>query len=182
MRNPMRSRRARPECVEQRGMCNAWWRTRSASRVHTERGRCLTVVSPLCAGQRPAELHGDGAAEGGHSGVCPPVLLRLIDTRSIHPCRPLCSRLPQVAAGRFPFCSHLAYLVSVSSLHIWPLCTRGATPCVHSRQSASASLLTMQAAIGKLTETCFDKCVTKPGAKLDSSEVRLPSDPPSQAS
>ena len=29
----------------------------------------------------------------------------------------------------------------------------------------------IQAAIGKLTETCFDKCVTKPGAKLDSSEA-----------
>ena len=29
----------------------------------------------------------------------------------------------------------------------------------------------IQAAISKLTETCFDKCVTKPGAKLDSSEA-----------
>ena len=29
----------------------------------------------------------------------------------------------------------------------------------------------IQAAIGKLTETCFDKCVTKPGNKLDSSEA-----------
>uniref|UniRef100_A0A3B4XKX9 Mitochondrial import inner membrane translocase subunit n=1 Tax=Seriola lalandi dorsalis TaxID=1841481 RepID=A0A3B4XKX9_SERLL len=29
----------------------------------------------------------------------------------------------------------------------------------------------IQAAINKLTETCFDKCVTKPGAKLDSSEA-----------
>ncbi len=29
----------------------------------------------------------------------------------------------------------------------------------------------IQAAINKLTETCFDKCVQKPGAKLDSSEA-----------
>lgn len=29
----------------------------------------------------------------------------------------------------------------------------------------------IQAAIGKLTETCFDKCVQKPGNKLDSSEA-----------
>eukprot|EP00316_Scyphosphaera_apsteinii_P006746 CAMPEP_0119310438 /NCGR_PEP_ID=MMETSP1333-20130426/19439_1 /TAXON_ID=418940 /ORGANISM="Scyphosphaera apsteinii, Strain RCC1455" /LENGTH=82 /DNA_ID=CAMNT_0007314621 /DNA_START=65 /DNA_END=313 /DNA_ORIENTATION=+ len=29
----------------------------------------------------------------------------------------------------------------------------------------------IQAAIGKLTETCFEKCITKPGAKLDSSEA-----------
>ena len=29
----------------------------------------------------------------------------------------------------------------------------------------------IQAAINKLTETCFDKCVGKPGAKLDSSEA-----------
>ena len=29
----------------------------------------------------------------------------------------------------------------------------------------------IQAAISKLTETCFDKCVSKPGAKLDSSEA-----------
>ena len=29
----------------------------------------------------------------------------------------------------------------------------------------------IQAAISKLTETCFDKCVTKPGNKLDSSEA-----------
>jgi len=29
----------------------------------------------------------------------------------------------------------------------------------------------IQAAINKLTETCFDKCITKPGAKLDSSEA-----------
>ena len=29
----------------------------------------------------------------------------------------------------------------------------------------------IQAAINKLTETCFDKCVNKPGAKLDSSEA-----------
>eukprot|EP00325_Prymnesiales_sp_UTEX-LB-985_P008997 CAMPEP_0174714200 /NCGR_PEP_ID=MMETSP1094-20130205/17111_1 /TAXON_ID=156173 /ORGANISM="Chrysochromulina brevifilum, Strain UTEX LB 985" /LENGTH=132 /DNA_ID=CAMNT_0015913505 /DNA_START=79 /DNA_END=478 /DNA_ORIENTATION=+ len=29
----------------------------------------------------------------------------------------------------------------------------------------------IQAAISKLTETCFDKCVTKPGTKLDSSEA-----------
>ena len=29
----------------------------------------------------------------------------------------------------------------------------------------------IQQAISKLTETCFDKCVTKPGNKLDSSEA-----------
>ena len=29
----------------------------------------------------------------------------------------------------------------------------------------------IQAAISKLTETCFDKCVAKPGNKLDSSEA-----------
>ena len=29
----------------------------------------------------------------------------------------------------------------------------------------------IQAAINKLTETCFDKCITKPGNKLDSSEA-----------
>jgi import inner membrane translocase subunit TIM8 len=29
----------------------------------------------------------------------------------------------------------------------------------------------IQAAINKLTETCFDKCVNKPGAKLDSYEA-----------
>ena len=29
----------------------------------------------------------------------------------------------------------------------------------------------VQAAINKLTEMCFDKCITKPGAKLDSSET-----------
>lgn len=29
----------------------------------------------------------------------------------------------------------------------------------------------IQQAIGKLTETCFDKCVQKPGNKLDSSEA-----------
>ena len=29
----------------------------------------------------------------------------------------------------------------------------------------------IQAAISKLTETCFDKCVTKPSTKLDSSEA-----------
>ena len=29
----------------------------------------------------------------------------------------------------------------------------------------------IQAAINKLTETCFDKCVTKPGAKLENSET-----------
>mmetsp|Transcript_8162 Transcript_8162/g.17868 ORF Transcript_8162/g.17868 Transcript_8162/m.17868 type:complete len:85 (-) Transcript_8162:497-751(-) len=29
----------------------------------------------------------------------------------------------------------------------------------------------IQAAINKLTETCFDKCISKPGAKLDSSEA-----------
>lgn len=29
----------------------------------------------------------------------------------------------------------------------------------------------IQAAIAKLTETCFDKCVTKPSSKLDSSEA-----------
>ena len=29
----------------------------------------------------------------------------------------------------------------------------------------------IQAAISKLTETCFDKCVQKPGNKLDSSEA-----------
>ena len=29
----------------------------------------------------------------------------------------------------------------------------------------------IQAAISKLTETCFDKCVSKPGNKLDSSEA-----------
>ena len=29
----------------------------------------------------------------------------------------------------------------------------------------------IQAAIAKLTETCFDKCINKPGAKLDSSEA-----------
>ena len=29
----------------------------------------------------------------------------------------------------------------------------------------------IQAAISKLTETCFDKCITKPGAKLDATEA-----------
>ena len=29
----------------------------------------------------------------------------------------------------------------------------------------------IQAAIGKLTETCFDKCVKSPSSKLDSSEA-----------
>jgi import inner membrane translocase subunit TIM8 len=29
----------------------------------------------------------------------------------------------------------------------------------------------IQAAIGKLSEICFDKCVVKPGNKLDSSEA-----------
>ena len=29
----------------------------------------------------------------------------------------------------------------------------------------------IQQAISKLTETCFDKCVTRPGNKLDSSEA-----------
>ena len=29
----------------------------------------------------------------------------------------------------------------------------------------------IQAAISKLTEMCFDKCVTKPGTRLDSSEA-----------
>ena len=29
----------------------------------------------------------------------------------------------------------------------------------------------IQAAISKLTDTCFDKCVTRPGNKLDSSEA-----------
>ena len=29
----------------------------------------------------------------------------------------------------------------------------------------------IQAAIGKLTETCFDKCIDKPGNKLDSYEA-----------
>ena len=29
----------------------------------------------------------------------------------------------------------------------------------------------IQAAISKLTETCFDKCITRPGVKLDSSEA-----------
>lgn len=29
----------------------------------------------------------------------------------------------------------------------------------------------IQAAIGKLSELCFDKCVNKPGNKLDSSEA-----------
>ena len=29
----------------------------------------------------------------------------------------------------------------------------------------------IQSAIAKLTETCFDKCITKPGTKLDSSEA-----------
>ena len=29
----------------------------------------------------------------------------------------------------------------------------------------------IQAAISKLTETCFDKCITKPGNQLDSSEA-----------
>ena len=29
----------------------------------------------------------------------------------------------------------------------------------------------IQAAINKLTETCFDKCVTKPGAKLDDASM-----------
>ena len=29
----------------------------------------------------------------------------------------------------------------------------------------------IQAAISKLTDICFDKCIAKPGAKLDSSEA-----------
>ena len=29
----------------------------------------------------------------------------------------------------------------------------------------------IQQAISKLTETCFDKCITKPGAKLDATEA-----------
>ena len=29
----------------------------------------------------------------------------------------------------------------------------------------------IQAAISKLTETCFDKCISKPGSKLDATEA-----------
>ena len=46
-----------------------------------------------------------------------------------------------------------------------------APPTLPTLARAQNQKAVIQAAIGKLTETCFDKCVQKPGNKLDSSEA-----------